>query len=387
MKFEITGIGFPNKGAELMLRAAGDAIQEEFGMGTVVTSIPDRTSDIGYRGVGKNGYNLRFSLVIRGRDFGPAIARFLPKSFLRSYGAYAQHEIDWVFDASGLRYSDQWGEGTLKRSIRDYTRVKKNGGRIIILPQAFGPFEKPEVRRLIPQLVDLADLVYVRDGISLDLLTSVVGQQERIRLAPDFTALTSGCRPEDVDEFEGKVCVVPNARMLDMTSGSVAENYITLLREVVRRVHDVGLETFVLNHEGRGDDQLCCEFAESFDSPLPYTGERDALEVKGIIGSSTGLVTSRFHGLVSGLCQGVPSLTTSWNHKYEELCASYGTPGSIIDPAVGISGNADRIESWIEDIKNVKLTQKDLLQAHAIKQKTAIRAMWQEIFQHVRTAR
>lgn len=369
-----------------MLRAAGDAIRQEFGVGTVVTSIPDRTSDIGYRCVGKNGYNLRFSIVIEGRDFGPAIARLLPKSLLRSYGAYAQNEIDWFFDASGLRYSDRWGAGTLKRSIRDYTRAKKNGGRIIMLPQAFGPFEEPEVRSLIPQLIELADLVYVRDGISMQLLSSVVGQQEKIRLAPDFTALTAGYRPEDIDEFDGKICVVPNARMLDMTSGGVAENYITLLREVVRRAHEAELDTFVLNHEGHGDDALCREFAESFDPPLQYTGEREALEVKGIIGSSAGLVTSRFHGLVSGLCQGVPSLSTSWNHKYEELCASYGTPRSIIDPSTGMSGNSDQIECWIEDIKDTELTQTKSLKAHAVEQKAAIRAMWQDIFQLVRAA-
>ncbi len=383
MNFEVTGIGYPNKGAELMLRAVGEALKQQYGEETIIASIPANGTDLGYHSVGMNGYYLRFSWVLEGRDFGPLMSRFIPKNLLRSYGCVAQHEIDCVLDASGLRYSDKWGAGTLKRSIRDYQRVKKHGAKLVILPQAFGPFQDPEVRSLLPQLIDLADLVYARDPISLAMLTAAVGEQDKISLAPDFTALVSGVRPEDCHEFEGKVCVVPNARMLDMTADGVGDHYLDLLSHVVRRVHEAGLEAFVLNHEGAGDAAICQDFANRFEPPLPYAGVREARVVKGIIGSAAGLVTSRFHGLVSGLCQGVPSLSTSWNHKYEELCKTYNTPLSIIDPAKALELNDERVGLWLAHLNDSESVHAQALKCRASEQKAHIRDMWSEVFDHV----
>lgn len=56
-----------------------------------------------------------------------------------------------------------------------------------------------------------------------------------------------------------------------------------------------------------------------------------ALEVKSVIGASNLLITSRYHGLVSGLNQRIPSLCTSWNHKYDELIYEYNVQDSLLD--------------------------------------------------------
>ncbi len=378
--FEISGIGHPNKGAELMLFAAGEALKNRFGDGTVITTIPTARSDAGYRCAASYGYRLRFSYCLRGRDFGPFLARFLPGRLLRSHGCYGQHDIDCVLDASGLRYSDKWGAGTMQRAIRDYRRVRKNGSKVILLPQAFGPFEKPDVRKLVPELIALADLVYVRDAVSKEILEAVVGQQEKIRLAPDFTALAGGVRPDDGGRFADGVCVVPNARMLDMTDPKVGENYIQLLLHAIRRLKDGGFRPFILNHEGRGDEVLCSEIASRFAPELPYTGQRTALEIKGIIGASKGLLTSRFHGLVSGFCQGVPSVCTSWNHKYEELCRTYESPNSILDPSQPPSKNDVVLDEWIAELSDGSMGRKQALKAVAGTEKEKIRKMWDEVF-------
>jgi colanic acid/amylovoran biosynthesis protein len=64
----------------------------------------------------------------------------------------------------------------------------------------------------------------------------------------------------------------------------------------------------------------------------------DTLDTKAILAAASALVSSRFHGLVSALSAGVPSLACGWSHKYAELMADYGAGKHIAD--------LDRPESW-----------------------------------------
>ena len=79
------------------------------------------------------------------------------------YGIVLDKEIDIVIDAAGFAYSDQWGEKAslgLASSCRSW---KDNGAKVILLPQAFGPFENPVIRRAMISVVDNVDLVFARE--------------------------------------------------------------------------------------------------------------------------------------------------------------------------------------------------------------------------------
>src|SRR5690606_15447171 len=101
----------------------------------------------------------------------------------------------------------------------------------------------------------------------------------------------------------------------------------------------------------------------------------NALEVKAVIGSCKLLITSRFHGLVSGLNQQIPSLCTSWNHKYEELLNDYEVPDNILD-------TTDK-KSYISKIDNALTKPKEYTpKPETINQlKNKTEKMWQEILQ------
>ncbi len=59
---------------------------------------------------------------------------------------------------------------------------------------------------------------------------------------------------------------------------------------------------------------------------------------KAILGAAGALISSRFHGLVSALSGGVPSMACGWSHKYQELLNDYGSAAHVI--------RVDAPDSW-----------------------------------------
>lgn len=53
--------------------------------------------------------------------------------------------------------------------------------------------------------------------------------------------------------------------------------------------------------------------------------------VRQIIGSTDGLVASRFHAMVAGLSLCVPTMVIGWSHKYRETLADFGMQDYAVD--------------------------------------------------------
>lgn len=387
---EVTGIGFPNKGAELMLCAVVDSLGKRGIPAERIAVVPNRSSDYGFRTVARLGIRQKLSLQYKGLDFVPVLNAFLPDRLLRAYGCISEKKIDVILDASGLRYSDQFGWGTVFLAYQNYWRLKKRGGKLILLPQAFGPFRDKKTAYWTKKVLGLADMVYVRDKTSLGYLESLLGEDKRFRLARDFTLsykVSKLCESQAFDEFRGKVCIIPNSKMVQKTSQSIRENYLGCLKRTIEQVQRAGLGAFVLNHEGVNDDKLCRSVASLVEPALPYTGERNAPEIKAIIGVSCGVLTSRFHGLASALYQKKPTIATSWSHKYEEVYREFGIEDGILSPDGSDEETAAIISKWIETMKSGRQQWEDRLTPMLEAQAREIEQMWDDIADIIRTNR
>ena len=80
----------------------------------------------------------------------------------------------------------------------------------------------------------------------------------------------------------------------------------------------------LLLHEYNKDSFLLESLKGRIDISLDIISESDPLVLKGIIGSSKLVISSRYHGLINALYQSVPVIATGWTHKYEALMNEYG---------------------------------------------------------------
>jgi len=324
MIIELKGIATNNKGAHLMLLS----ILEEFKKREkheIFCTEPRPGMD--YKSAGLHGIYLKENL--KGRKIPwSTLFNLLPQKTRRSYGLVMDQEIDLILDGSGFAYGDFWGAKKIESRLGNFINAKtKSNSKLILLPQALGPFKNQSVKKSFQKVVDKADLIFARDTVSYNNLIESYGDKETFKLAPDFTNLLySG----EIKEYEdGEICIIPNYKMIpDSTS---KEKYYRFLIDSINYLNKSGNRLYFLIHEGKKDRKIAENINLKLDTKLKIVEPYDALEIKNRIKSSKLIIVSRFHGLVSALSQGVPAISTSWSHKYLELLKDYDLENHLID--------------------------------------------------------
>lgn len=314
-----------------------------------------------------------------GVPVGAFIGRYVPKKFRNWYGLVCNEEIQVVLDASGFAYSDQWGPQPSVSMAKDSKRWKKQGTKIILLPQALGPFTSKKIKQAFARVVGSANLVFPRDGVSYKHVTDLVGEKKHVIQSPDFTNSVKGVVPEKFKGKEDLFCIIPNHRMTGMTSPEEAKKYIPFLVNCVKQLLKKGIKPFILIHEGEDDLRLSEEINKQCGEELVIVRETDPMKIKGIIGACEGVISSRFHGLVSALSQGVPALATGWSHKYEMLFAEYGFSEGYLPLDAPESKIGEKLDLIVSEKKNSDL-KVNLSQAAEI-QKQRTEKMWEKVFE------
>lgn len=350
MIIEIKGVNFVNKGAELMLRAALQQLNswEEVGATAAIGLKGSSFKQRRQAGVAHLAWLDSRKLFFVGPLLNGVLG-LLPPALRQRWGWVRLPEVEAILDASGFAYSDQFGPVYPELMRSYYRRAKQYGQKIVLLPQAFGPFTHTRMAEAMQEIVQLADLVYARDPLSYDHLVTLNGRQPHIKLAPDFTNLVQPIIPQGEAVWHRQPCIIPNERMLAKTAADVQANYIPFLIQIVEYLQAKGLRPFLLVHETQADLAVCQAITAGLAMAVPIVREPDALKIKGIIGQSLITVSSRYHGLISSLAQGVPVLATGWSHKYQMLLEDYNCPESLVSPLIATSDLAPLLDSMIEE--------------------------------------
>jgi colanic acid/amylovoran biosynthesis protein len=333
---EIKGAQFANQGAHLMLlatleRLAGRRPAAQFALA------PGPHSP--YESRARLGALQKLPLCKGALDLtrlGYAWPRAVDAALAR-YGIVTEARVDAVLDISGFAYGERWGDAALARCAAELERFGRRHKPYLFLPQAFGPFGATAAARRFGLALGHAALVCARDEASQAHLAGLPGAPAAaIERWPD---LTIGLRGDPAAAARWGIdaataLILPNVRMLD--SGPAAsgwrEGYVALLVALADACRARGRTPRIVNHGGAEDRALCRALAAGAGG-LDLIEEPDPRATKGLIGAAGVVVSSRFHGCVAALSQGVPCLATSWSHKYGALFADFGVPGWVAESA------------------------------------------------------
>ncbi|WP_299116122.1 polysaccharide pyruvyl transferase family protein [uncultured Winogradskyella sp.] len=322
MNIQIDNTGFKNKGAELMLCSIVDRYKNDSNISLIFKG----------HATFQQKASLGLKSLISLRRFKINFSFIFPKNRFSNSGVELTENIDVLFDAGGFHIGDQWiysdtEKKDIDKKIAYYKSFKKQGTKIVFLPQAAGLFKKTLSKHYFQNILKHIDLFILRDKVSYESCVSIVGEHDKLLLYPDFTNIYTPTSNIIYEAFEDKICLIPNAKMLTHTDQEKSNDYMQFMNTLVARLSEANLDLFFLNHEGKGDLEIINTLNKGYNYPV--ISDINANDVKYVIGKSKAVVSSRFHGVVSGLSQAVPTFCTSWSHKYEELMKDYAHEGVL----------------------------------------------------------
>ncbi|GAP74580.1 hypothetical protein W04_1096 [Pseudoalteromonas sp. SW0106-04] len=378
MIVELVGVQFENKGAELMLYAAKQQLEKENSSYILCLPANVNTPDAKRKLVGA----LRSVNLVKNKYDFNWITYYFP-SFFRTWlrnnwGIVFESDINLVLDASGFAYGDQWNDLILRQVAQRVRRLKARGKPVVFLPQALGPFSRDSNRYWAEIAFSHAELVFPRETVSLEHVRQLSNAINASQM-PDFTNLLL---PQDFSTSgacaSGKCVIIPNSKMLSHknTNTQWHDNYIEILAMLGKLSLAEMTEVVILNHSGRDDKVLCEQLQKHLNYRASIITPENALEVKALIGEAKCVVSSRFHGCVSALSQGVPCLATGWSHKYQELFKEYQMGDNLLEPKLDkpyLKGQLSKIISPSENTKNT-------LEQRASYYKSLTKQMWEKVW-------
>lgn len=376
MIIQIDGINTLNKGAELMLVAILEELEKKYPGATVYLN-PDSVLDQRllpkYNLNVKKRFGLRLGRYINGLCFRIHINN--PFSYFKEN--YAPKNVDFILDASGFKYSDQWNRSDKWLDIKEnyYRKAKINGIKIYFLTQALGPFRSESGKRSIQMLSKYSDLIFAREETSYNYAIEAKADSNKLKVSCDFTLKVSGEIPSDLEHLKGSIAIIPNKKMITH-GGNKSEDYLNLFLKIIKFFKEKEENIFLLNHESLGDYKICQLINSHLDSDLEIVSGVTAKEIKGVIGVSKMVISSRFHGVASSLSQGVPCLATSWNHKYEMLFKNFDQKDCVLNANNKIEDNLMKIESIYQDYNAIQTE----LRSRKPELVNQINNMWEIIF-------
>ncbi len=375
MNILLTGAHIENKGDELMLVAVRQRLMARDPSTRLVRNRFAGT----YEERARQGF---YQLLWPPRLFSisGSIGYLMLKRYRKPFGIMIESEIDAVLDFAGFSYTDEWGPDNAQKMADNFVRWKRQGKKIAMLPQAFGPFTHPETIAAMKTMVDHADLVFAREPTSFEMLRGAVGDRPHVKCAPDFTNLVTGIVPADFDAATPYGCIVPNHWLVRKTTPDDRSRYFEFLSAAVAELERRRIKPLVVLHAPFQDRELVEPLEAAVGHQLevcPYT-EPELL--KGVLGASRVVISSRFHALVGSLSQAVPSIGIGWTHKFERLFEEYDSPELVLRASAPRQTMVDTLSRLLDEPTRSQMVGR--LRVASDRHARLSQAMWNDV-EHV----
>lgn len=236
---------------------------------------------------------------------------------------------DVVADVSGVAFMDGRGVTTLIYNTLLVFLPWALGVPVVKIAQALGPFNsvlnRAAARFVLPRVewVGLRGSSTAANVAKLGLRNAEPASDVAFLLTPSEAAVkAAGSALPDPDQA---TIVMPSA-VVEESCRAGGIDYVGRMVKLVDGLAEAGHEVVIVAHSaragapgGRTNDLPVCLRIAAGSGATVIDREIDAKELRGLVDRSRLLVTSRFHGMISGLATGTPTFVVGWSHKYREV--------------------------------------------------------------------
>ncbi len=258
-----------------------------------------------------------------------------PNYYLNAYSI--MKNADFIFDITyGDSFSDIYGKKWLiKTNIHKQLAIWSHN-KFVMLPQTYGPFTNVLMRKWSLYLIRNADLVYSRDGYSIDYMR-IIGKKD-VDIVTDLAfALPYERGMYKLESKKIKVGLNPSSLLWE--GGFTKENqfgltvdYQEYCRNLVQDLERSGqYEIHLISHviedtkkAPENDLRICKILHEEFPNTIIAPIFSTPIEAKSYICHMDVFSGARMHATIAAFSSGVATIPFSYSRKFEGLYDSLG---------------------------------------------------------------
>ena len=307
----------------------------------------------------------------------------------------AYNEADFVIHLGLDHFSDNGGFITVFEHSKEIIIASLMNKPIVLFAQSPGPFQGKLSSWLARKAMFCADLVIVREDVSLQILNEA-GIKNRIKvtadpaflLSPSSTARINSIFKKEIGSnciagVNGTVGLVvsgyntlslsPNkswifslinelySTILFILPDILVDKYLRVSKKIfdyftyteatscspeIVQLIDLLIENFDVNvllipHARGGSMIKDVEVLEGYQQVVKYKekvkvirGDYSPDEIKGIIGRCDLLISTKMHACIAAISQGIPTIAIAWSHKYRGIMRSVGQEEYVVSNSI-----------------------------------------------------
>jgi polysaccharide pyruvyl transferase WcaK-like protein len=269
-------------------------------------------------------------------------------------------EASAVLDITGGdSFTDLYGARRFRGISHDKLLALEQCGRLILLPQTYGPFQSIKRKRVARQILCRAQMVWARDAHSLAVVQELLGNDfdpARCRLGVDVAFGLEAREPSARSDSLRSWLETPADRRFGVNISGLLHNdparaaarfglradYREVVRGLVHRLLEAtDARVLLVPHAGRqhaeSDWQACADLwrglPERARERVAVLGDQlDQCEVKWVIARSAWFCGTRMHATIAALSSVVPVAAIAYSAKTKGVFETCGQGAAVADP-------------------------------------------------------
>jgi colanic acid/amylovoran biosynthesis protein len=242
-------------------------------------------------------------------------------------------QSDVVLSIGGDIFSSTYGD--LLKHLIQLQAATTLGKFIILLGHSIGPFENHSQYKAFVKTVRQAQLITVRESLSLKYLENMKLKNVRIELTadpafclePDMKSVEKIFNIYDIPQGKILVGVAPSQGIVYYSRTSYQSHFNALRKLIEFLTEKLGCHVILIPHVHetivKNDDRVLCEMLyRMLGFPKNVTMlslTHSAEEMRAIVGRLDFMIAERMHAAIAGLSQNVPTFVIGYSVKAEGI--------------------------------------------------------------------